>query len=148
MNNETSQLSFSQSLDITLSKPDGILAIGKRDWNRLKRTVKKCKPQTEWWSVVASFAFGVCASAFVSIITIKCDSTEYNKAVLPVLYCVTIFSGIIGFISIYFHKSESSHYSMRLENVTEVINDIEQTFDQVTVEAEKDGDVIASVSGH
>lgn len=139
MTNETSQLSFSQNLDITLSKPDGILAIGKRDWNRLIRTIVKCKPQNEWWSIIASFSFGVCASAAVSIITIMCDNTEHNKAVLPVLFCVAVSTGIIGIICTYFHKTECNHYSTRIESVQEVIGDIEQTFEGVTVNTERGG---------
>lgn len=138
MSNEKSQLCFQQSLDITLSKPDGILAVGERDWRRLIRTVKKCRPPTEWWSMAASFVLGICASAIIAIVTIPIDNTNSNNAVSQTLICVAIASGIIGVICILCHLSENKHYAARLENIAEVINDIEQTFDRKTTKSEEE----------
>ncbi len=135
MATENSTIELSRSQNLILNKQENLLAIKENDWKRLKRIVARCSPISEWWSIAASFFFGIAASTIVALLTLPLQQLDSAKWVKPVLILTCVFCIVIGVICCIVHIKERNANKASLLDIQETIQDIELNFsDQITSE--------------
>jgi len=118
-------ISISRSANIVMAKQPDYIGVSKSDWTRLKRKVGTCKNRTDWWLNIGFTSFGVSASAFLSYLTIPIASE--SPSVKPIVFCVGVFTVIIGILCVIAHKREDKLSVSDIEDVKDVINEIDNS---------------------
>lgn len=103
-------------------------AIRKSDWERLKRSIGKCRtgasPNLSGWYFCC---FGVAASAIVSIIPLAV-ATGVPPWVVPAYWCVTVFATVLGVVLFVIDRRLGREKQDRLEELGIDMKDIESGF--------------------
>ncbi|MBQ4483836.1 MAG: hypothetical protein II934_02380 [Prevotella sp.] len=108
-----------------MAKQPDYIGVSKSDWTRLKRKVGTCKNRTDWWLNIGFTSFGVSASAFLSYLTIPI--APESPSVKPIVFCVGVFTVIIGILCVIAHKREDKLSVSDIEDVKDVINEIDNS---------------------
>ena len=114
---------YKENRTITLPSASASIAIEKREWERLKSTVNKCKGENQWFMSIAFCFFGIAGSAFVTWISLY--SQENLETIRLFLLITTIVSVIIGGAFIAFQLYINSEYKSSLSSIKDEIQFIE-----------------------
>lgn len=116
------------SIALPQSAAENRFAIRMSDWQRLKRSIGKCKtgasPGLSGWYFCC---FGVAASAIVSIIPLTI-ATGVQPWVVPTYWCVTIFATVLGIVLVVIDRRLGREKQDRLEELGIDMKEIESGF--------------------
>lgn len=114
---------YKEDREITLPAASSSLAVEKREWERLKNIVNKCKKENQWFMSVAFCFFGIGGSAFFTRLSLLSQKELSN--IQLVLMIVTITSLVVGGICIAFQVYLNRNERSNIESIKEEIYYIE-----------------------
>lgn len=115
---------YQESRKVTLPSASTALAIEKREWERLKKTVNKCKTENQWFMSVAFCFFGIAGSAFVTWISLL--SQTNIDTIRLVLIISAIVSLVLGGICIAFQLYININHRTTISSIKDEIQYIEE----------------------
>jgi len=119
-------LSVRREKKIELPSPEQESArvIDIKDWERIKKYIKKIPSESGFLKNVPSIAFGAGVTALFSIFSVSNEPTWIK----PVTISFTIFAFLVFLLSHYYEKKQEKNKNDFLELLQEEISGIEKTF--------------------
>ena len=114
---------YKESRKVTLPSVSNVLGIDKREWERLKKTVYKCKTENQWFMSIAFCFFGIAGSAFITWISLL--SQENIDQILLVLIIAAIVSLVFGAICVVFQLYINKNHRTSISSIKDEIQFIE-----------------------
>lgn len=114
---------YQESRKVTLPSASTALAIEKREWERLKKTVNTCKTENQWFMSIAFCFLGIAGSAFVTWLSLL--SQEKLVTIRLVLIITVIVSIVLGLICVAFQLYINKNHRTTITSIKEEIQYIE-----------------------
>lgn len=131
MSNESSTISWKrdEAISIPSSSQERRIAIRYLDWDRCKKSLKKCNQPIPRFHLVFSFLFGIAATSGFSLITFLLNPlTNLPAWGYPLYSLVCIFSLFTGICFVYVDRKVRSERRSDIASVIEDMDAIEKTF--------------------
>lgn len=114
---------------LTVPTDEGVIAVGLRDWTRLRRCVDNLKEPIKWASNAGWTAVGVATSALLGLIPwmaaesqLPDDAKVDYRWVAPALAILGVAAVAVAVLSFLFAKSQTDAHTSR---VTELLGDMD-----------------------
>lgn len=105
--------SFRQENKVSLPTAPLSFVIDKREWERLKKVVDKCKPDEKWFKSIAFCFYGISGSAFITWYSLLSqEDIETTRLVLLIVAIVTLVLGCLC-IGVQYHFDKSQGLSIQ-----------------------------------
>ena len=118
--------SFKQENRVSLPMSPSSFVIDKREWERLKDIVEKCKSDGKWFKSIAFCFFGISGSAFITWLSLTSQQGIEIKQL--VLLIVTIVSVVIGALCIGVQYFLNRNKEMSIQAIKDELKFIEESF--------------------
>ncbi|HDM8172565.1 TPA: hypothetical protein P0E23_005245 [Vibrio harveyi] len=104
------------------------MSVREVDWHRLYRCVKAIPKPTSRYQTLASFFFGISASAFVSLIPLYQTTMELDYWIKPAFWGAAGISLFIGALLLHFSNKHESMIEVNCESIKKDMKDVYMTF--------------------
>lgn len=104
------------------------MSIREVDWHRIYRGVKSVPRPTSRYQIVASFCFGICASAAIAIVPLYQTGLEIENWIKYVNIGAICVSLLVGLLLIHFSKKHEEFIKVNCESIKKDMADVYRTF--------------------
>lgn len=123
---------YKENRMVTLPTASSSIAIEKREWDRLKKEVEKCKVGGQWFMSVGFCFFGICGSAFITWLSLSEETLKNERTILMI---VTLVALVLGVLCIIFQVVLNYNKKSSIETIKDEIAFIEDGIGQTSSSA-------------
>lgn len=121
------EFQFTEDYFLYRPRKQGIYPIHESDWNRLKRMIQGIVPYKRIFQILASIAFGVFASAILSLIGFQ-SAKELDSWVLPTTWAILVGSVILGIALLILDHQQTEIITLSVNDVLQEMRSIEASY--------------------
>lgn len=111
-----------------IPKPQVLYPLPKREWDRIKEDIKKCKPKWNWSKDALLLFIGIFVTAFFSLIAFK-NTSQVKTWVLNTNIIVLIITFILIIVFFVIHLSNTTQQNASIDDILTEMSAIEKHYD-------------------